>query len=348
MAIKIMRLKQDPFAQFGKISKGDEIPTKSGTSTRPVDLDYFRFQFTEGNEWLADELANIVGDKPRSLDVILMQVFAQDDPLEAVFPHSMQAWNATRLQSECDAETITRRWDEKAQAYDTQGHKCQMKEDGTCPLQCKWTGRLKVIIPALIPVAGVGYFTFTTHGKRDIEQIAGAIQFMLNRNKPMDSILWQMLRTPATSQYKDDKGVARTREYYPVSLTVKSMDSGIFSNPTTPTAPALPPVIVNDSADYGGAIEYEEAPYYDEELSPTQYPPVQGKADNATLAKVILQDLRQYHRVHSDGVQITDILNTLGFKDLDDLQANWHVKYPDTEKTTKNVVDTFVIKILPF
>jgi hypothetical protein len=341
-----MRLKQDPFAQFGKISKGDEIPTtKDPNKTRPVDLDYFRFQFTEGNEWLTDELALIVGDKPRTLDVILMQVFAQYDPLESVFPHSMQSWNATRLQVECDAETITRRWDERTQSYDATGHKCQMKEDGTCPLQCKWTGRLKVIIPALIPVAGVGYFTFTTHGKRDIEQIAGAIQFMLDRDKPMETILWKMLRTAATSNYKDVQGVARTREYYPVTLTVKNLNSEWYFSGNPTSAPALPPVTPRADV-YEGEGDEDVMPPYDKTpaLAPVKTVGGNGKYPTQGMAMNIIRQLREHHRAHSEGVNISDILFTLGLKDLDELAGAWANQHTTLtqDEYAKVIVDAFV------
>jgi len=168
-----------------------------------------------------------------------MPVFSNDDPIETYFPHSMQAWNATRLVTECDGEYTTRAWDEKAQAYDRTPHACKMQADGVCPIGCKWTGRLKVMLPHLVPIVGFHAFTLTTHGKKDIEQIVGALEFVHARGLPIDSIRWQMLRTPARSQYKDANGKVQTRDYYPVSLVMVGVNESLFGNPTQADAPRL-------------------------------------------------------------------------------------------------------------
>lgn len=320
MAIKIMkRTATTPFPVIGKISKGDEVPTKSGNATRPIDLDYFRFQFAEGYEELAPTVVSIYGDKPRAIEVLLMPVFNHDDAIEMFFPHSMQTWNATRLIIECDGEHTTRVWDDKTQQYDRAPHACQLQADGVCKAGCKWTGRLKVMLPHLVPIVGFHAFTLTTHGKKDIEQIVGALEFVTARNLPIDSIRWSMLRTPARSQFKDANGKMQTRDYYPVSLVMVGVNESLFGNPTQSDAPRLADTHyrADDDVPYGGMLEnpYDEGVVIESASQPAPVPA------NVSIAQAVIAVLAKEHG--QNDVQSSDILHLFGVESWDELGQKW-------------------------
>jgi len=359
MPIKFLTGKGEIIPRFGAIAKGDTTQTKGGGATRPIDLEYFRFRLAEGYEHLQAPIAQLLGDKPKSIEVILIPVYPQNDPLETYFPHSMQAWAKGGLTVDCDGETVSRHYNQQKGAYDTTPHACQFA-DGKCPQGCKPTGRLKVVIPSLIPIAGLGYFSLTTHGKADIDQIIGVLSFCLVRGIPIDSVLWNMARIAKKTTYKDDKGVERTRDVYPVQLTLITGGQSLFGASATPQPHALPhtgaPMLVSSSDDEDAPtyIPYEDdedasIPEFVSDLGGVQTSPPPKKpsrpnpaVEGSELGKSVIAHLNSAYRNQAQGVTTEDVIFVLGFNNWAEVSREWESRYPDYPRTLDGICKAYL------
>lgn len=342
----------DVIPRFGAIAKGDTAPTRAGGANRPIDLDYFRFRFAEGYEHLQAPITDLLGDKPKSIEVILIPVYPQNDPLETYFPHSMQAWAKGGLMVDCDGETVLRHYNQQRGAYDTTPHTCQFA-DGKCPQGCKPTGRLKVVIPQIISVAGLGYFSLTTHGKADIDQIIGALSFCLMRSIPIDSVLWNMARIPKKTTYKDDRGAERTRDVHPVQLTLITGGQSLFGSSAQPQA--LPhtdvPMLVssNDADDFYADDEGVPIPEFVQGLGGVEAPPPPKKSarpnpavEGHELGKSVIAHLTSAYRSQAQGVTADDVIFVLGFNNWAEVSRDWEGRYPNYPRTLDGICKAYL------
>lgn len=145
--------------QIGDLRKGAPKP-ESGR--RPgQDLDYFRFESDDPD--IAAAFRDEYGEKPRRIDIFLAYE-KLDDCFEAWF----EEYVAGGLVRRCDGETIYVERDPDEAEYDTAQKPC-----GQCDCNCKRTGRLHVIIPALERAGEVVVHTTSFH---DIRNIYGALQ----------------------------------------------------------------------------------------------------------------------------------------------------------------------------
>jgi hypothetical protein len=121
------------FPQIGDIRKGAP-KDKQGRVGR--DLDYFRVEFTEGEEAAAEAFKTIYDEQPREINVLLP--FRN---VEQNFEAWQEEYNNTAMLHRCDGETTTL-WIDKETGewrYDPK----------PCPGGCVPVGRLKVLLPEL-------------------------------------------------------------------------------------------------------------------------------------------------------------------------------------------------------
>jgi len=353
--------------EWGGIGKGRMETAKSG-KLYPTETPHFNFRFTHGNEDLAPIVKEIYGDAPMSLDLMVLAVTTHTDPIERYMPNSMQLWAKSQyddkrtLMLECDSETVTRAWNAGTKRHDyAPDMPCGFDSTtNKCSKGCKPTARLLVVLPALCQaVQAIGYFSLTIHGNDDIKDI---ISKFGRAGEHIPLITWRFNRVPKTASFPDEKdnGKMKERIHHPIQIEalnryggVNGLVNALVSGNQT-TAPALPPVTMTQSGGYDDSVEYEEAPlYFDEELAntpaPTPKPTTQGNEQFSTkgLAMAIIRSLREHHRAHSEGVGITDILNTLGSNDLEDLGKAWERQFPTLTQDgfAKVIADEFVTKI---
>jgi hypothetical protein len=296
----------------------------------------------------------IYGDAPMSLDLMVLAVTTHADPIERYMPNSMQLWAKSQyddkrtLMLECDSETVTRVHNATTKRHEYAPNVICGFDPKTskCSRGCKPTARLLVVLPALCQaVQAIGYFSLTIHGNDDIKDI---ISKFGRAGENIPYITWRFNRVPKTATFPDEKdnGKIKERVHHPIQIEALNRYGGVVSlvnslaSGNTTNAPALPSVTARVDVYEGDGYD-EDVPYFDEGLAPIE-PPAPVKTDNKQLALAIIQDLRKFHRAHSEGIQISDILMTLGFTDIDDLVMSWDEKYPNTPKSTKNVVDEFV------
>lgn len=191
MAIKGLTNKGLSFPQIGRIKKGELVPVQGKPGvTRPVDLDYFKVEFSddaEGQALTALFLAEY-GAKPKSINIRL-----PFNEISSMWDGFLEAYTASRLLARsdgkpeddgvvlfrCDGKTgehIVRNGEnletglhephpeDNIAGYDYQGK----------PVHYNPIGRLKVIVPELQEAA---YMLFTTGSWNDIrfisQQLAG-------------------------------------------------------------------------------------------------------------------------------------------------------------------------------
>jgi len=191
MPIKGLTNKGLSFPQIGRIKKGEQVPVQGKPGvTRPVDLDYFKVEFSDDPEGVALEALffKLYGAEPKSINIRL-----PFNEIEQMWDGFLEAYTASRLMARsdgkpedggivlfrCDGKTgehIVRNGEnletgkqEPHPVDNIAGYDYQNK-----PVEYNPIGRLKVIVPELKEAA---YMLFTTGSWNDIrfisQQLAG-------------------------------------------------------------------------------------------------------------------------------------------------------------------------------
>ncbi|HUW23729.1 MAG TPA: hypothetical protein VMW39_06845, partial [bacterium] len=161
------------FPEIGRIRKG-----MKGEKGNPIDLDYFRVEFSEGEEETENKFMAIYGSEPKEINI-----FLPFNEIESMFDGWLEAYVASRMLARSDGEWVHYRCDsqtgeaivlngidvktgerEKHPEDDIAGQDYQGK-----PVKYSPIGRLKVIVPELERAA---YLMVTTGSWNDIRNIS--------------------------------------------------------------------------------------------------------------------------------------------------------------------------------
>ena len=169
------------FPKIGTLRKGDEKtdPKKPGP-----DLKYFRYT-SERYPVSVKAFYDAFGNEPNHITVLLPY---------ATVDENWQAWReeytASRLQHRCDGQYVQRYYDKRSNGYITPD------KPMACPGGCKPTGRLTVIIPALIKAGHVGTVTLGTTSVHDIINLDGALKAYYQMRGDLRGIEFVLYRYP--------------------------------------------------------------------------------------------------------------------------------------------------------
>ena len=161
MPIKGLTDRKTPtFPKIGDIRKG----AKKTQDDRPgKDLTYFRYAALEGEALAAAKFAEVYGDEPREINILL-----PFDEIDRNFDAFMERHTAGALQCRGDGETAFMWRDDDGKMQHT---------PKPCPSDgcegCKETGRLKVIIPELRRLA---FVTVHTTSIWDIQELTNNLR----------------------------------------------------------------------------------------------------------------------------------------------------------------------------
>ena len=191
MAIKGLTNKGLSFPQIGRIKKGELVPVQGKPGvTRPVDLDYFKVEFSDDKEGeaLAALFQQVYGPEPKSINIRL-----PFNEIENMWDGFLEAYTASRLLARSDGKpeddgVVLFRCDGKTGEHIVRngenietGKQEPHPADNIAgydykdqPVYYSPIGRLKVIVPELKEAA---YMLFTTGSWNDIrfisQQLAG-------------------------------------------------------------------------------------------------------------------------------------------------------------------------------
>lgn len=347
---------EPPYPHWGNIAKGVKKTTAQGVEY-PAETHEYNFSFNAGFEDLHPIVKGLYGDKPTSLDVIVYPTRPTYDPnrdetiVDVYAPASMQQWvkpkgaEIPKLMTECNSHTVKRIFDPATKRYVRNPDvACDFNpETNKCGRGCKPTMRFFIILPDLCrEVNALGYFTLTTHGTDDIADVTSKF---LQLGDAIGSQTWRFSRSPKNTVYTDPKD-GKTKEgiCYPINAkALIQLGAGMnnllahLMGGGNQNAPALVQGDVNKDAHY----DYD-APPDDYTGYPNNEPiPAPVTTEAPPLGRMLIEYLRANHRDIAEGVQVSDMLFTLGFESLDDLTQNWGSKYPDIVKNVGNVVKEY-------
>jgi len=167
--------------EIGQIRKGAK---KDPSANRPgADLTYFRVEFAEGEEKAAAQFAQVYGQKPNAIRVIL-----PFNEIERMWDAWKEAYTAGRMVARSDGEYVSYMLDNKGEIVvhnwlDKNGNKMPHPQDNVAgydyknnPVKFKNTGRLKVIVPDLSRAAYLTVMTTSTHDIGNISDQLGAFK----------------------------------------------------------------------------------------------------------------------------------------------------------------------------
>ena len=202
MAIKGLTDRGMAFPEIGQIRKGSpkQKIVKDGKEREiwGKDLDFFRVDFDERETAAVQLFRRVYGEKPTEIHIIL-----PFNEIERMWDAWLEAYTAGRLVARSDGEKFVYLVDTKTgevkvrngQPFtpytDNQvvGYDYQKK-----PVQCKPTGRLKVIIPEL---ARAAYMTVMTTSVNDIANISAQLEaFRQLNNGQIAGIPFVLRRRP--------------------------------------------------------------------------------------------------------------------------------------------------------
>lgn len=195
--------------RIGKLHKG--LPKQKRTSADGKeyevvgrDTDYFRVEFVEGYEHLAEDFAALYGSEPKALPFML----DADSALAALdFWYEEYDSHATLLHR-CDGVTQAVAYN-KGTGYFEHGLPCCV---GAC--KCKQVARLGLIMPDFIQHTGVmGTITMETHSDQDIRTLIARLTTFQNLYGTLRGVPFILVRVPReTSAPKTTKEGKRTGE----------------------------------------------------------------------------------------------------------------------------------------
>lgn len=179
MPIKTMTDRGVGFAEIGSIRKGAEK-----TENKPgKDLEYFRVEFSEGEDEAAEKFANHYKDEPKQLDILL-----PFNEIERCWDAWYEAYVSGAMIARADGEIYIYQRDQKTGDVLVQNgldvHKGRPKlfnkedvvatwtnkKDKEVPVTCKPVGRLRVILPVLQRLAFLTLHTTSIHDIINISQ----------------------------------------------------------------------------------------------------------------------------------------------------------------------------------
>lgn len=242
--------------RIGKLHKG--LPKQKRTSADGKeyevvgrDTDYFRVEFVEGYEHLAEDFAALYGSEPKALPFML----DADSALAALdFWYEEYDSHATLLHR-CDGVTQAVAYN-KGTGFFEHGLPCCV---GAC--KCKQVARLGLIMPDFIQHTGVmGTITMETHSDQDIRTLIARLTTFANLYGTLRGVPFILVRVPReTSAPKTTKDGKRTGERtkvqramidvrvdpdYARSHIARMAASARAALPSAPQVPALPAVDV--------------------------------------------------------------------------------------------------------
>lgn len=189
MRIKTLRKTKLAFPEIGQVRKGvkEEFTRADGSKyTRPVDLDYFRVVFVEGEEAAAEKFRAVYGEQPQEINIR----FPFND-IDRLWSSSLSGFLAGGLVAQSDGEIylylrdgITnqdivrngKRLDNgEAMPYnpDEPATYYMDKNNTRQPVFCEPSGLLRVMVPELERAA---FLTVVTNSWHDIEAIEAYLE----------------------------------------------------------------------------------------------------------------------------------------------------------------------------
>lgn len=152
---------QHGLPEIARLYKGDEKPEDG---RRPgKDLTYFRVEFEPQYEELRPLFTELYGDEPTEFE----PVFFAGATVDEVFATWKEEWTATALLHRCDGEYQVTHYSPQTGYYSRAKIECATISGDGCA--CKQTGRLALLLPALIDAAGIlGTVSISTHSLNDI------------------------------------------------------------------------------------------------------------------------------------------------------------------------------------
>lgn len=188
--------------RFGKLRKGGEKTERSSGR----DLDHFRLTLEpEYEDRIRPAFESLYGIEPTEFHGVLL---AADSGAQA-FDYWFEAWAHAKLLRRCDGEETAVQWSEGEMRYDNTPHACVCD-----PLnrECKQTGRLDIVIPALCEATGLwGKLTLLTTSLYDVIALAGYM-------KVADAF---MLKLPNVAFWSVPFTVGRALRSVPVTINGK-------------------------------------------------------------------------------------------------------------------------------
>lgn len=168
------------------LRKGGERPASGKAPGK--DLKHFRADFAPEYAHLLPAFEHLYGKAPRQIDGL----FLVGQNVSQVFPHWMEDWNASTLLHRCDKETQVRHWNADAMAYSDAPAPC-VSETAGC--NCKQTGRLLFVLPALIQETGIlGTGLLTTTSVYDIIALNGYLESIYQMHGKLQGIPFTLFR----------------------------------------------------------------------------------------------------------------------------------------------------------
>ena len=187
--------------EIGQIRKG----AKKEANRPGADLPYFRVEFAEGENKVAEDFRKVYGDKPNAIRIIL-----PFNEIERMWDAWKEAYTAGRMVARSDGEFLTSQLNEHGDilvhnGMDAEGRKVPHPKDDIAgkdstgkDVKFKNTARLKVIVPELARAAYLTVMTTSTHDIGNLsDQLAGfkelnggqlaGIPFVLRRRPKMIS-----------------------------------------------------------------------------------------------------------------------------------------------------------------
>jgi len=247
------------FPKIGDIRKG---AAKTDERRPGKDLTYFRYVPVEGEEEAAAKFAELYGDEPREIDVMLP--FAEVD-------RNFEAWQeeytAGALQHRCDGETCVLWRDDAGELH---------HEPKPCPGGCRPVGRLKVVVYGLRRLA---YVVAHTTSKWDIVELTENLEALSRlTGNGVNGIPLVLKRRPRKVSTPSSNGKRARREKWMLSIEADPewVDAQIahmklLSTPGVTDVPALAATVdevtgeLLDDDEIEG--EYDDADDWDDDLA---------------------------------------------------------------------------------
>lgn len=215
------------FPEIGRIRKG---APKTQANRPGADLgQYFRVDFAEGEEAAADTFVSVYGEQPKQIRVIL-----PFDEIERCWDAYLEAYVRSRMIAQSDGEIYLYRIDgDTGEILVKNGldvrtgrpvpynegdvvYTWTSKQGKVFPLQCKPTGRLKVIVPEL---ARAAYLTLITSSKWDVIHLSEQLAALKELNQGViKGIPLVLKRRPKELSARNPDGSAIRVKKYLISV----------------------------------------------------------------------------------------------------------------------------------
>lgn len=218
--------------RFGKLRKGGEKTERASGR----DLDHFRLTLEpEYEDRIRPAFESLYGTEPTEFHGVLL---AADSGAQA-FDYWYESWAHAKLLRRCDGEETAVQWSEGEMRYDNTPRACVCD-----PLNrdCKQTGRLDIVIPALCEATGLwGKLTLLTTSLYDVIALAGYMKvadaFML---KLPNVAFWSVPFTVGRAQRSVPVTINGKRSIKPMHLLYAQIDPEFNKSVLTPllTQPA--------------------------------------------------------------------------------------------------------------